>query len=332
MIKSSPELAISSHSKSIYEPETTFRKRTPLAPLLKPDSTSEFQGMEGAFSALFTPFDRSDRIDVGMIERLVEHQLESGIRGFYVTGSTGECLLLSGEERKRVAESVVRFNRGRAKVVVQVGHVSTVAAIELARHAADCGADWISSVGPVYFGQTFEAAYGHYKAIAESTDLPFMIYSFGQTLVPERDIRFFDIPNIKGMKYTGIDFYALQQLTVRIDKPVRIFAGSDQLLAAALIMGCCHGGIGTTYNIIPKHFAGICSAVERSDLRTATRLQYEANRALELMLRGGNGLSVSKAVMRVIGFDCGQCRMPNPPVSEQEYDNLAAQWKQLGIS
>ena len=286
--------------------------------------------MKGAFSAFYTPFDQQDKINVSMIEKLVEYQIAEGIEGFYVTGATGEFLLLDESERELVLESVIRFNRGRAKVVAHVGHASTPIAVRLARHAARCGADWISSVAPIYFGTSFEGALRHYTAIAQATDLPFMIYAYEQKIIPERDARLFDIPNVMGMKYTGKDYYSVQCLTRLLDKPIRLFAGSDEQLTAALAMGIFHGGIGTTYNIIPRHFAEICRLMNEGNVHAACRIQDEANRVIELMISSENR-SYGKAMMKYLGFDCGWCRSPFGPITDNEYQDFVRRIEQLGL-
>jgi len=291
----------------------------------------EFQGMDGAYTALFTPFTKENRINEEAIERMVEFHLARGLRGFYLTGSTGEGFLLSEAERKQVVETVARANRGRGKLIVHVGCLATDDAVTLARHAAGCGVDWVSSVAPVYFGQSFDGAFRHYKRIAEATDLPFMVYSIGQDLVPDRDRRFFDIPNIKGIKYTGADYYNAQRLKRMLDKEVIFFAGRDEQLLCALALGnVFSGGIGTTYNIIPGHFARICALAGAGDFTAAAPVQDEANRVIELMIESENW-SYRKAFMRYIGLDCGPYRYPYEPLSEEAYQTFAARIAALGI-
>lgn len=290
-----------------------------------------FRGMCGAYSALFTPFTPDNRVNAEQIERLVAYHLSKGLRGFYLTGSTGEGFLLNLDERKLVVETVLNCVRGRAKVIVHVGCVATDDAVTLAKHAADRGADWVSSVGPVYFGQSFEAAFRHYERIASATDLPFMIYSIGTELAPERDRRFFDIRNVKGMKYTGADYYNAQRLKRLIPRETVFFAGRDEQLVAALAMGdVFSGGIGTTYNIIPRHFSEICRLAELGDFAAAAKLQAEANRVVELMIASENW-STRKAFMRYIGLDCGACRFPYAPLREEEYAAFAERIADLGI-
>ena len=152
----------------------------------------------------------------------------------------------------------------------------------------------------------------HYRAVSEATDLPFMVYSMGSALVPERDIRFFDLKNVKGMKYTGRDYYAAQALKRDLDarKETIWFAGCDEQLLCALALGnVFSGGIGTTYNIIPRHFARICDLAEKNDFRAAAKLQDEANQVVRLMIESDNW-SHRKAMMKLVGIDVGPCRAP----------------------
>ena len=200
---------------------------------------AEFAGMAGAYAALVTPYKADGSVNEDMIEQLVAHGLENGLRGFYLTGSTGEGFLLSSDERVRVYECAAKAARGRAKLIAHVGCISTEESVKLARRAAKAGVDWVSSVAPVYFGQNFDAAFAHYSAIAGATDLPFMIYSVGAQVVPDRDVRFFEIPNVKGMKYTGYAYWTVKQLRRRLPKPAIFFAGaaSDRAPCAHLRAG-----------------------------------------------------------------------------------------------
>ena len=297
-------------------------------------SAPEFAGMRGAYAAMFTPIAPDGSVNEAMIERLVEHGLSNGLTGFYLTGSTGEGFLLSLDERKTVMDRAVKAAAGRAKLIAHVGCVATDDAVELARHAAKIGIDWVSSVAPVYFGQSFEAAYRHYERISNATDLPFMIYSIQAAVIPDKDIRFFDLPNVKGMKYTGTDYFAVQCLRRRLvatGKEAIFFAGKDEQLVCALAYrNVFSGGIGTTYNIIPHHFAEICRLSFAGDAVGAAKMQDEANRVVELMIENENW-SYRKAMMKYIGLDCGPYRYPYAPLTDEEYDAFAKRIDALGI-
>ena len=271
-----------------------------------------FKGMSGAFSAMFTPIDAKNRVNEEVIDRMVEHGLANGLAGFYLTGSTGGWFLLSPEERKTVWRRAVKAARGRCKLIAHVGATATDESVALARAAADIGVDWISSVAPPVFCSNFNRTFEHYKKVSEATDLPFMAHSIGSELVPERDIRLFDLENVKGMKYTGRDYYAAQALKRDLDrrKETVWFAGCDeQLLCALALDGVFAGGIGTTYNIIPRHFAKICELAAKNDFRAAARWQDEANEVVRLMIESDNW-SRRKAMMKLVGIDAGPYREP----------------------
>ena len=293
-----------------------------------------FKGMGGAYAAMFTPFDAKGRVDPEMVARIMDYGYANGLNGFYLTGTTGEWWLLSTDERKQVYAAAAKANRGRGKLIAHVGANRTDDSVELARHAADIGIDWVSSITPQLYRNTFDAAMYHYRTIATATDLPFMVYSMGAALVPERDIRLFSIPNVKGMKYTGRDYYAAQRLKRVLDgrKETIWFAGCDEQLLCGLALGnVFSGGIGTTYNIIPRHFAQICALAAKDRFREAAKWQDEANRVVELMIESDNW-SYRKAMMKYIGLDCGWYRKPFEPLTPKQYRAYARRFAALGIA
>ncbi len=290
-----------------------------------------FKGMAGAYSALYTPFRKDGSLNEEMVEKVIEYGIARGLNGFYLTGSTGEGFLLSKDERKRVLSRAAKTAKGRAKLIAHVGCISSDDAVELARHAAKVGIDWVSSVAPVYFGQNFDAAYDHYKRISSATDLPFMIYSIGADIVPDRDARFFDLKNVKGMKYTNYKYWTVQALRRRLSKEAIFFAGADEQVLSALATGIFAGCIGTSQNIIPAHFAKICALAEANDLEAAAKLQDEVVRFVELLIAKPNG-SWHKSMMKYIGLDCGVGRAPNGrPLTRADLKDLFAKMDALGF-
>ena len=283
----------------------------------------------GAMSAIFTPYDKTGAVNLDMLEKIVNFQLDAGLTGFYVTGSTGEGFLLTDAERRSVIEHVVKFTAGRGKVIAHVGHISTDQAVDLAKFAAKVGVDMNSSVGPVYYGQSFEAAYRHYGAIAAATDLPFMIYALGVKLVPERDVKFFDLPNIVGMKYTGMDFYSVQQLVRLLDKRIVLFSGFDEQSVMTPTFGF-DGSIGTTQNAAPKQFADIYALQREGKMDEAMKIQAKVNEVIYLMNSSENR-SYQKNLMRYVGYDCGNFRAPYAPLTEAEYQAFATTLDAIGI-
>lgn len=285
--------------------------------------------MKGAYSAIFTPFDKNNQVDFDVLTAIAEYQIEHGIEGFFVTGSTGEGLLLTYEERLAVIKRVVDVSGSRATVVAHVGHPSTDFATQLAIDAAAVGADWIGSVAPIYHGTTFEGAYRHYEQISNATDLPFMIYSLGGIVDPIRDSAFFELPNVCGLKYTGANFFSVQQLVRNIGRPIVTMSGFDEQFVAGQSFGFA-GGIGTTFNFAPKFYADIFGHYQDGNIAEAARIQEDINRVTNLMVSYENW-SYRKAIMKYIGFDCGAARAPYAPLTNAEFDAFAKKLDGLGV-
>ena len=303
-------------------------KAAPVGPVLE---GKVFDGMAGAMTALLTPYGADGRVSEEAVEKIVEYGLRNGVTGFYVTGSTGESFLLTKEERKLMYARTVKAVRGRAKVIAQVGSMTTDDAVELARYAADVGCDWISSVAPVYFAQSWDSTYFHYKCISEATDRPFLVYSFGKVIDPDRDAKFFDLKNVWGMKYTGVDFWSVQRLRRRLGKEALFMAGEDALLLSALTYtDVFSGGIGLTYNFMPRAYSEICRLMAANDFAAATVWQRRSSEFVDLYVGKGN-MSYAKAAMRYVGVDCGWCRKPFKPLTEAEYAAFAAELDRLGF-
>ena len=281
---------------------------------------AEFRGMEGAFVPIFTPYTKDDKINGDMVGRMVERLLGCGITGFYIGGGTGEHVLLSLPERKYLAEAAISAANGRAKVIVHVGCMYTEDSVLLAKHAEKAGADWIASLGPLVFGQNFDASYHHYNRIADATALPMMIYCWYRDLVPDRERKFYEIPNVKGLKYTGRDFWSVQEMKRMIDKEIVCFVGDDPHLLSGFAMGgLFSGGIGTSYNYTPQDYVSICRLAKEGRFTEAAPIQEKANHLTYFLSKYAN-FSYRKAAMKPLGYDCGFARSPfGQPISEQDY-------------
>ena len=158
-----------------------------------------------------------------------------------------------------------------------------------------------------------------------------MIYSLGADIVPDRDAKFFDLKNVKGMKYTNYKYWTVQALRNRLSKEVIFFAGADEQVLSALATGIFSGCIGSSQNIIPAHFAKICELAGANDFVAAATLQDEVVRFVEQLIAKPNG-SWHKSMMKYIGLDCGEGRAPNGrPLSKDELKDLFARLDALGF-
>ena len=130
---------------------------------------------EGIFPALLTPFDKDGRINEKELARLVSYNVKKGVKGFYVTGSTGEAFLLSTEERKQ-AMSVIKDAAEGATLIAHIGSLNEREAIELGKHAYALGYDAVSSVAPYYYKFSFDEIRGYYSRLADASSLPMLVY------------------------------------------------------------------------------------------------------------------------------------------------------------
>jgi N-acetylneuraminate lyase len=287
----------------------------------------------GVWPALLTPLTEDDHIDVTATRRLVDHLVRCGIGGLYVCGGTGEGVLLPASERKTMAETAIEQANRRVPVIVHVGAVATAEAIELARHAQVSGADGVAAVPPFYYDVGFQAIREHYTLITRASSLPMYLYyipgTTGVTLTAEQMWELCQIPGVAGFKYSAFDMYLLEQILTLGQGTLNVFSGPDQLFAPMLTVGV-DGAIGTTYNLLPRHFGRIYEAFQRDDVDEARRLQSQANRVIDAFIRHG-GLPAVKEMMRMLGYDCGYCRRPFRRLSQDEVAALRADLDRIGF-
>jgi len=210
----------------------------------------------GLWPAMFTPMGNDRRPNLPECAKLAALFIQQDLDGIFLLGSTGQGPSLSVEDRKAVAEVVLKTAQSlkpRIPVMVHVGAIATDDSVELAKHAADHGADGISSVPPIYYPAGPEATFEHYRRIASATNLPFYPYhaAFMQSAAmspADYAQRLLAVPNIKGMKITDRDLFVFGQIHEHTKGQLLLFSGADELVCHAALSGAS-GAIGTFYNI-----------------------------------------------------------------------------------
>ncbi|MFH1567499.1 MAG: dihydrodipicolinate synthase family protein [Gemmatimonadota bacterium] len=275
----------------------------------------------GIWPALCTAFDDTGKeIDAGRVRGLVRALLDTGIDGFFVTGSTGEGAFLTVPERRQMASVVTDEVAGAVPLMLQVGATTTENAVALARHAATCkNLDAVASVAPVDRPNDLEAAVRHYAAIGAATDLPFYVYWLAATADKRVTAdQFLDamkaVPNFAGVKFTDTNLYLFQQLIAVSGGRVNAISGPDEMCVAAMVMGA-DAAIGTTYNIMPRLFLGMRRAFDQGDIREAMGAQVKANRVISFLLSIG-ALAGVKAMLAWRGLPVGPPRATAPLAPE----------------
>lgn len=273
---------------------------------------------KGLFSALLTPFNKNNTINTDSLQKLVEFNIENGIDGFYVGGSTGEGLMLTNEERKAVFECVAKANGGRVTLIAHVGTISTDAAIDMARYAEKLGYDAVSAVAPYYYAFPLDSIMGYYNDIANSTDLPMIIYNFpnsgGFSLTKDIANKLFENKKFIGIKHTSNDMFALQQFK-QLNREIIVYNGFDETLLSGLAIGA-DGAIGSTYNFMGRKFKQIIQNFNSGNIEKAKQLQNEADEIICEMIKYGVFQS-EKAILTELGIDMGECRKPFLPIRDE---------------
>ena len=281
--------------------------------------------MKGIFTALLTPFKDDYSINEASLKKLVEFNLEKGINGFYVGGSTGEGLIMTTEERKEVFRIVKEAAGDKVPLIAHCGSISTDEAISMAKTAEALGYDAVSAVAPLYYGFSFPAIRKYYDDIVSSVNIPMVVYNFpngsGVTFTADYAAEMFKDERFMGIKHTANDLYTLHQFKQKIDRPVTIFNGFDEMCLGGLAMGA-DGAIGSTYNFMGDKFLKIFEAFNAGDMATAQAIQTEANKIIAEMIKY-TVLPCEKAIMTYLGIDCGPCRRPFLPLSKEGHEAMA---------
>lgn len=270
------------------------------------------------YAAMLTPMDDDAGISLRAIEPLTDFIFSKGVDGLYVGGSTGEAMLMSRDERGEVLRATADVARGRGALIGHVGAASTHDAVALARTVADAGYDAVAAVPPFYYKFSFEEIADYYRAIADASGLPLMVYNIpsltGVTLDTAQLIELLTLPGVGGIKYTASDLFEFTRLR-NAAQGRKCFFGSDEMFVAACATGT-DGGIGSTYNLIGDVYVGIREAVNCGDLDRARALQARSHSLIEILFQTGvvEGL---KYAMGRIGVPVGPSRRPFRPAPKQ---------------
>ena len=278
---------------------------------------------KGIFTALLTPFDKENRINEKALEALVKHNLGMGVKGFYVCGSTGEAFLLSTDERKQVMQ-IVKDCAPDSTLIAHIGSVNEAEAAELAKCAEGLGYNAISSVAPFYYKFSFEEIKGYYNRLANSVDLPMLVYhipAFSGVNMGVKEIsQFLSDDKFLGIKYTSNDFFTMERCTTAFPNKI-IYNGYDEMFVSGLAMGA-DGAIGTTYNFMGDKFVKIQKLFLDGKIDKAREIQAEANGIIEILIKAGV-MPATKEILNQLGINVGVCRRPFSEVSEENKKLIA---------
>ena len=287
---------------------------------------------KGIMPATVTPLTADERINVGVLEQLLESQLAEGADGFYVGGATGEGLALKTEERFVLAEESVRIIGHRKPIIFQVAAMDFRDAIEIAKCAERAGADAISATPPIFFKYDEDDVYNYYRELAGAVNIPMMVYYSPAAAFPI-DARFaarlFEIDNVSAIKWTSPNYYEMVKLKDMTRGEMNIINGPDEMLLMGLSAGA-DGGIGTTYNLMLPHYKKIYESFQTGNIEQAQREQTYVDRVIAALLRYKT-IPATKAALERIGFAVGNASFPMKRYTEAQKDEIIASLRAAGF-
>lgn len=282
---------------------------------------------QGLYTAIITPF-KNNEVDYDALKALVEAQIAAGVDGVVPVGTTGESPTLSHAEHMEVIRRTIEFAAGRCQVIAGTGSNSTVEAIEMTKEAAAMGADGTLQVCPYYNKPSQEGLYQHFKAIADSTDLPVLLYSIPGRSVIEISVDTVarlaaDCPTIVAIKEAGGSVERVNQLVQALPADFSILSGDDGLTVPFISCGAV-GLVSVTSNIAPAEMKELVTAALAGDGKRALALQKKYYPLMKgLMSLDTNPVPI-KAALALRGDISWEIRMPLVPLAEEKHDKLAS--------
>jgi len=283
---------------------------------------------KGIIPAFYACYDKNGNINTNAVEKLTEHFIQKGIYGLYVGGSSGECIYQSVEERKLVLEHVMKIAKGRITIIAHVACNNTKDSCILAQHAEKQGVDAIASIPPIYFHLPDYAIAKYWNEISNAApNTDFIIYNIPQlagVALTENCLKtMLENPKVIGVKNSSVPVTDIDTFKNLGGNNFIVFNGSDEQLAAGLVMGA-DGGIGGTYGVMPELYLKIKECVDNCDIKKATKLQADANVIIKMLCScKGNMYAVIKEIIKIReGIDLGSVRSPLFPVIAEDKEKI----------
>ena len=288
--------------------------------------------IRGSIVALITPMQADGSVDWEVLDALVDWHIESGTHGIVPVGTTGESATLNPEEHLDVIKRVVSRVAGRVPVIAGTGANATAEAVHLTSEAKQAGADACLLVTPYYNKPTQEGLYQHYKLIAETVDIPQVLYNVpGRTacdMLPETVARLCKLPNIIGIKEATGDIQRSKDILDQCDGDVIVLSGDDATSIDLMLNGAL-GTISVTANVVPKQMSEVVDAAVAGDAATANRLNAPLMALHERLFLEANPIPVKWALMEVGKVPAG-IRLPLTELSEQYHEPVRDALRQAG--
>lgn len=279
-------------------------------------------------TAMITPFNEDGSVNFSEASKFAEWLLLNGTDALVVAGTTGEAPTMSVSEKKELFECIINKINGKAPVIVGTGSNNTAETIKLTQMAEKIGADGALVVGPYYNKPTQEGYYRHFKAIANATKLPIILYNVpgrtGGNILPETIARIVnDCENIVAVKEAGGDVAQVAKLYELLPERITIYSGDDNLILPFMSVGAT-GLISVLSNINGTILQELMQAYENGNIKEAQELNKKMLPLAKSMFISSNPIPVKEAVTLCTPIEAGPLRLPLCELSKKEHEKLTA--------
>lgn len=288
---------------------------------------------EGSYVALVTPFKDDESLDEAKLKELIEFQIEGGTHGIVPCGTTGESPALSETEHDRVIEITVETVNGRVPVIAGTGSNSTTRTLRATEHAKAAGADAALIVTPYYNKPTQEGLYAHYMKIADSVDIPIIVYNVpgrcGTDILSPTIARLAEHPNIVALKEATGELKRASEVVNLCPDDFVVLSGDDVNTLPILAVGG-KGVISVAANIVPADVAEMCNAFHAGNLELAQKLHYKTLPLSINLFIETNPIPV-KTALKLMGKLNGKVRLPLAPMAPKNFEALRNTLAETGL-
>jgi 4-hydroxy-tetrahydrodipicolinate synthase len=288
----------------------------------------------GSLVAIITPMHEDGTLDLARFKNLIDWHVAEGTDGIVVVGTTGESPTVDFDEHKELIRLAVEHSRGRIPIIAGTGGNSTVEAIELTESARKAGATACLSVVPYYNKPTQEGQYRHFRKIAETVDLPMILYNVpGRTVADLQNdtvLRLAQVPGIIGIKDATASIERGTDLIRRAPRNFSIYSGEDATALAIILLGG-HGVISVTANVAPKAMHQMCAAALVGDVKKARELNLQLLLLHQRLFVEANPIPV-KWAMAEMGLIEPGLRLPLSPLADRFHEAVREALHEAGIA
>lgn len=271
-------------------------------------------------TAMVTPFNEENQLDLERVTTLVEHLIANGTEGLVVAGTTGETPTLTHDEKIKLIDHVVKVVNKRIPVIAGTGTNDTPVSVELTQEVETLGVDAIMLVNPAYNKPNQRGLYQHFKMIAESTNLPIMLYNIpGRTAVnmtAETTIALSEIDNIVSIKEASGDIHQISKIIENTPDDFSVYCGDDGMTLPLMSIGA-NGIVSVASHIIGNEINEMVQTFLSGDVRKAAKLHRTLLPTMEAMFIAPSPSPV-KAALNMSGIEVGNVRMPLVEIDESE--------------